>query len=85
MVEYFRPAGPNIPETLGPAGLKSNPDNTSDIFSPGIKIVLSCLIYLKYSFQPDQILHDRVSPDNRPTSDDWFANVVNTHHGVFVQ
>ena len=26
MVEYFRVAGPNIPETLGPAGLKSNPD-----------------------------------------------------------
>ena len=26
MVEYFRPAGPKIPETLGPAGLKSIPD-----------------------------------------------------------
>ena len=32
MVEYFIPAGPNIPETLGPAGLKSNPDQKGLIY-----------------------------------------------------
>ena len=32
MVEYFRPAGPKIPETLGPARLKSNPDQKRLIY-----------------------------------------------------
>ena len=66
MGEYFIPVVPNIPETLGPAGLESNPDQKSLIyFSPGIKIVRPDQIYLKYSVRSAKFYTDRIFHDNQ--------------------